>query len=111
MYGPDHKASLEPDQFVAMVRGIRTIEKALGDGIKKIEDNESGTYILQRRSLRYKQNLKKGDIVERCHLSVLRPNVPESLPVQDLDSIIGKILICDVGENDSVYNHHFDADA
>ena len=41
--GPDHKASLEPDEFAAMVRGIRNIEQAMGDGIKRPSFSEART--------------------------------------------------------------------
>ena len=50
MYGPDHKASLEPDDFAAMVRGIRTIEQALGDGIKQPTLSEQSNLPVVRKS-------------------------------------------------------------
>ena len=51
MPGPDHKASLEPDQFSAMVDGIRTIELSLGDGIKRPSPSEKLNRPVARKSL------------------------------------------------------------
>ena len=49
--GPDHKASLEPDELQAMVRAIRNIEKALGNGIKRPSPSEAKNKIIARKSL------------------------------------------------------------
>ena len=49
--GPDHKASLEPDQFAAMVEGIRIVEQALGDGIKRPTPSEQMNLPVVRKSI------------------------------------------------------------
>ena len=73
MHGPDHKASLEPDQFVAMVRGIRTIEKALGDGIKRSTPSELTNKVSTRKSLVASRLIQKGDIFSESNLTCKRP--------------------------------------
>jgi len=73
MRGPDHKASLEPDQFSAMVRGIRTIEHALGDGIKRPTKSEIPNKFVVRKSLVASQLIKKGDIFTEFNVACKRP--------------------------------------
>ena len=73
MYGPDHKASLEPDQFVAMVRGIRTIEQALGDGIKRSTPSELTNKVSSRKSLVASRLIQKGDVFSQSNLTCKRP--------------------------------------
>ena len=73
MYGPDHKASLDPDQFVAMVRGIRTIEQALGDGIKRSTPSELTNKVSSRKSLVASRLIQKGDVFSQSNLTCKRP--------------------------------------
>ena len=61
MKGPDHKASLEPDQLKSMVISIRNIEKALGNGIKKPSKSEIQNIKLVRKSIVAKTKIKKGE--------------------------------------------------
>ena len=58
--GPDHKFSMNPVTWKDMVIQTRILEKSMGDGIKKIEDNEKQSSIVQRRSIRASDKLKKG---------------------------------------------------
>lgn len=62
MYGPDHKASIEPDELKKMVDSIRNIEKALGDGEKKLLKTEEENLHIARKSIVAKRNIKKGEI-------------------------------------------------
>lgn len=73
MKGPDHKASLEPDELKAMVTGIRNIELALGDGIKKPSKSEQKNILIARKSIVAIQDIKKGDIFTEQNISVKRP--------------------------------------
>ena len=57
--GPDHKFSMTPKTWKEMVNRSRELESSLGSGIKEIEKNELETVVLQRRSLRLKNDLKK----------------------------------------------------
>ena len=73
MEGPDHKASLEPDQLREMVRAIRNIEIALGDGIKKPSQSEIPNIEIVRKSIVAKTTIKKGDVLNESNLAIKRP--------------------------------------
>ncbi|MFZ3091394.1 MAG: N-acetylneuraminate synthase [Nitrospirota bacterium] len=73
MKGPDHKASLEPDELKAMVKAIRNVEKAMGDGIKRPTEKEDETRIIARRSLVAKRDIKKGDVINSGDIIIKRP--------------------------------------
>lgn len=62
MVGPDHKASIEPDELIAMVASIRHIEEALGSGIKEPCNDELENMYISRKSIVASCNIKKGDI-------------------------------------------------
>ena len=62
MNGPDHKASIEPDELKKMVESIRNVEKALGDGDKKLLKTEEENLHIARKSIVAKRNIKKGEI-------------------------------------------------
>lgn len=71
--GPDHKASLEPQELKEMVKCIRNVEKALGDGIKKPSKSEMKNISIVRRSIVAKRDIKKGEIFSEENLTVKRP--------------------------------------
>lgn len=71
--GPDHKASLEPQELQAMVKAIRNIEIALGDGIKRPSASEQKNMQVARKSLVALTDIKKGDIFSEHNLTVKRP--------------------------------------
>ena len=73
MPGPDHKASLEPDKFAAMVLGIRTIEKALGDGIKRPTPSEQANLPVARKSLVAARPILAGELFSEANLTAKRP--------------------------------------
>lgn len=73
MAGPDHRASLEPDQLAAMVSGIRTVESALGHGCKEPAPSEANTASVARRSLVAAADLKAGTILQEGHIDIRRP--------------------------------------
>lgn len=73
MEGPDHKASIEPEELNAMVQAIRNIEKALGSGIKKTSKSESKNITIARKSIVAKQHIKLGDTLSEENLTVKRP--------------------------------------
>ena len=73
MQGPDHKASLEPDELKAMVTGIRNIEDALGSSIKKPSESEQKNISIARKSIVSITHIKKGDILNEANISVKRP--------------------------------------
>ena len=73
MKGPDHKASLEPDELKAMVTAIRNIEKALGDGIKKASLSEIKNIVVARKSIVSAHPIKAGEIFTTANLAIKRP--------------------------------------
>jgi sialic acid synthase SpsE len=90
--GPDHLFSMNPITWKEMVNQTRVLEKSLGDGIKKIENNEIESSIVQRRSIRAKKNLKKGTKINKNHLVYLRPCPKNGLEPFEKNKIIGKVL-------------------
>lgn len=73
MSGPDHRASLEPDELVALVSGIRKVEQAMGNGIKEPADSEANTKQIARRSLYLARDVAEGGILSEDDLIALRP--------------------------------------
>lgn len=73
MAGPDHKASLEPDELKTMVTSIRHIEEALGDGVKRITDSERSNIDIARKSIVAIRKIKKGEILTEENIYVKRP--------------------------------------
>lgn len=91
--GPDHKFSMNFKTWKDMVDRTRELEKSLGSEIKKIEDNEIETVVLQRRAIRANKDLSAGDIIKESDLVFLRPCPNEALPPYELEKIIGKKII------------------
>lgn len=73
MKGPDHKASLEPDELTEMVRAVRHIEQALGDGEKKPSASEKKNMAVARKSLVAKCPIKGGEMFTEENLTAKRP--------------------------------------
>lgn len=73
MKGPDHKSSLEPDELKEMVKSIRNIEKALGDGIKKVSESERKNKNISRKSIVANRNIKKGEVFTEENIAIKRP--------------------------------------
>lgn len=71
--GPDHKASLEPDAFAAMVRGIHIVEQALGDGIKRPTASEQSNMPVVRKSLVAARPIRAGELFSEANLTAKRP--------------------------------------
>jgi N,N'-diacetyllegionaminate synthase len=88
MEGPDHKASLEPDELKAMVRAIRNVEKALGNGIKKPSPSELKNKPIARKSIVAARNIQKGETFTEENLTVKRPGMGIS-PMR-WDEVIGR---------------------
>lgn len=86
--GPDHPHSLDPKSFSTMIARIREVEKAFGDGIKKVEKSEKDTRIIQRRSIYTIKSIKKGEKFTQENIKCLRPFV--GLSAAKFSSVIGK---------------------
>lgn len=90
--GPDHAFSMTPKSWKEMVVAARELENALGDGVKKVEKNEMETVVLQRRSLRAKRDIAKGEKIGPEDLEALRPAPKDGFAPWQLASVIGQTL-------------------
>jgi N,N'-diacetyllegionaminate synthase len=88
--GPDHRASLEPGELAAMVRGIRNTEAALGDGQKVPRPSELAVAVVARRSLCYREDLVPGTVLAEGHFIALRPGT--GVPPTEMGRIVGRRL-------------------
>ena len=88
MEGPDHKASLEPDELKAMVSSIRNIEFALGDGHKTVSESERKNIAVARKSIVAAKNIKAGEVFNENNLTVKRPG--NGISPMDWEKVIGK---------------------
>ena len=88
MEGPDHRASLEPDQFAAMVHGIRAIERALGDGIKRPTASERSNLPIVRKSLVAARAIQAGELFTAENITAKRPGT--GISPMHWDELIGR---------------------
>jgi N,N'-diacetyllegionaminate synthase len=86
--GPDHQASLEPHELKAMVAGIRNIERAMGDGIKRPSTSELRNKPIARKSIVARRNIKAGELFSEDNLATKRPGTGIS-PMR-WDEVIGR---------------------
>jgi len=100
--GPDHGFSMDPVTWREMVDATRLLEAALGDGSKKVEQNEQDTVVLQRRCVRAARDLTAGSVLSREDLEVLRPAPADAVPAHQVDMLIGRTLIRSVSHGQSV---------
>ncbi|EMN01219.1 N-acetylneuraminate synthase [Leptospira noguchii str. 1993005606] len=85
--GPDHKASLEPNELKTMVRSIRNVELSLGDGIKKPSSSEFKNISIARKSIVAASSIKAGEIFTRENLTAKRPG--DGISPMRLNEVIG----------------------
>ena len=98
--GPDHAASLEPDELKAMVVAIRNIKKAMGDGIKTPSLSEIKNIPIARKSIVAKEQIKKGELFTKDNLTVKRPG--KGISPMEWDFYIGKNSIYDYNTDDEI---------
>ena len=100
MEGPDHKASLEPDELKAMVKAIRNIELALGSSIKKPSKSEMPNMQIARKSIVAKMDIKKGEILSEEKITIKRPG--NGINPMQWDEIVGTIATKDYNEDELI---------
>jgi len=100
MEGPDHQASLEPDELKAMVSAIRNIEKALGNGKKTVSASERKNIAIARKSIVAVCPIKKGEMLTEENLTVKRPGTGIS-PMR-WEEVIGTKAIKDFEEEELI---------
>jgi sialic acid synthase SpsE len=92
--GPDHRASLEPGDLMKLVKGIRKVESALGDGIKQPAAEESNTAAVARRSLVAARFIPAGAVLTVDLLDILRPGT--GLPPAMRQDLVGRRALHDI---------------
>ena len=100
MDGPDHKASLEPEELKEMVGAIRNIEKALGSSEKKSSPSENINIDVARKSIVASQSIKKGDILSSKNITTKRPGT--GINPMKWDDIIGALAKKDYQMDDLI---------
>jgi N-acetylneuraminate synthase len=90
--GPDHSFAMNPTNWRQMVDSATEVYFALGDGVKRIEENEKSSIIVQQRCLRAKSDLPEGKQIEVNDLEALRPIPEGGIQPYRLDEIIGSTL-------------------
>ena len=90
--GPDHAFSMDPKSWRDMVDRTRELEYALGNGIKRVEANESETVILQRRALRLTRDLQAGHVLTHVDIEALRPCPRDALDPTKTKTVVGRAL-------------------
>jgi len=99
--GPDHKFALNPKKWAEMVKMSYEVFETLGDGVKRIEENEKNAFIVQRRSIVSNKKLLKGHVISENDLDYLRPCPKDSFHPYEDQSLVGRTLKEDMLENES----------
>lgn len=100
MEGPDHKASLDPQELTNMVKAIRNIEQALGNAIKKPSPSEQPNIAIARKSLVSACDISKGELFTTDNLSIKRPG--NGISPMRWDEIIGTVALRDYREDELI---------
>lgn len=100
MKGPDHKASMNPEELKEYVKSIRNAEKLLGDGIKRPTKSEKIILDDVRRSIVASRNLKKGTVISKDIIAYKRPGI--GLGPEYLEFVIGRKLKRDIKEDEPI---------
>ena len=101
MEGPDHKASLEPDELKAMVSAIRNIEKAVsGDGTKHVSESEKKNIAIARKSIVAACDIKTGEVFTEQNLTVKRPG--NGISPMRWEEVVGTKAKRDFSEDDLI---------
>ena len=105
--GPDHPFSMDPYTWRLMVDSSRNLENSLGDGIKRVEKNETQTVVLQRRSTRVIKNIKKGQTITQADVEYQRPCPNNAITPNNSKKIFGKKVKRDIKSGDHLRKTDF----
>lgn len=100
MEGPDHRASLEPEELKIMVDAIRNIECAMGDGVKQPSKSELKNKPIARKSIVAEKKIKKGEIFTEANLGIKRPGT--GISPMEWDDVVGEIATKDFDEDELI---------
>ncbi len=100
MEGPDHKASLEPNELHTMVKAIRNIEKAMGNGVKSASDSEKKNISIARKSIVANCKISKGEIFTEKNITTKRPG--KGISPMRWEEVLGKTALKDFITDDLI---------
>jgi len=100
--GPDHSFSMTPKSWREMVDRTRELEASLGDGKKRIEENEKETVIVQRRSICAATDIEIGSKIKKQDITMLRPCPDEAISPYEINNLIGKIVNKNISSGDHI---------
>jgi sialic acid synthase SpsE len=104
--GPDHKFAMNPKSWRQMVDNANEVYHALGDGIKRIEDNERASIIVQQRCLRATRNLSIGETIVESDLEALRPIPDNGIQPYKISEVVGQQLTIGLKRGEHItFNH------
>jgi N,N'-diacetyllegionaminate synthase len=103
--GPDHRASLEPEELTVMVHAIRKVERALGEGVKRPTYGELEVMRVARRSLVAKRGIRAGEVIKEKDIAIKRPGTGISPQFKNI--IIGMALQKDIRMDEPFTWEHF----
>jgi N-acetylneuraminate synthase len=106
--GPDHKFAMNPKTWREMVDRSNELYYALGDGVKRIEENEKDAAVVQRRSLRATRDLNVGHIIKSDDLEALRPIPTDGIPPYELSNLIGRKMKIRLGQGQNITANHIE---
>ena len=105
--GPDHLASLEPDELKDMINGIRNIELAIsGNGIKEASESEKSNKLIARKSIHLLKNLKVGHVLSPNDLIMKRPG--DGISPMEIDLVLGRKIAKSLIEDTKLKWKHLD---
>ncbi len=100
MEGPDHKASLEPNELAAMVRAVRNVELALGDGKKHVTESEAKNKPIARKSIVARRAIRAGEAFTEENLTVKRPG--DGISPMRWHEVLGQTAKRDFEEDETI---------
>ena len=96
--GPDHRASLEPDELKQMVKAIRDVEKAFGDGLKRPTKDEKENKRVGRRSIVARVDIPEGAIITEEMLTTKRPGT--GIEPKYIERVIGRVSRANIAKDE-----------
>ncbi len=104
--GPDHKFAMNPQTWREMVERANELYSALGDGIKRVEENEKDSLVVQQRSLRVTRKLNVGEKLRKQDLEALRPIPYDGIQPYRIGEFVGKTLVKPLEKGEHITENH-----
>lgn len=104
--GPDHHFAMDPLSWSEMVDRSRELVLALGDGVKRVEQNESDTVVIQRRAIRASREIGCGEVFSENNIECLRPCPPDAFSPAEMSELLGKTVRKPIARGDHIRVEH-----